>query len=363
VGLSDQIAVVGQQLTIELQGVDPDGDNLRYSWGADLELGGRAMITQTPSGNGVFRWTPIAADVGVHVFDFGVSDGDHDTTVSIQIDVRASGGGVPVFRQPLGTGRVVDLSANPCITVDIVVEDTDSPQLTIAEEPPAIVGAMFEQLDGQTARWSWCPTQAQLGASDRYTLSLSADDGATPRTIKNYVLVLDGNPQRLVINELDYDNVSTDMFEYVELYNPSDRDVALEGLWVVLVNGATSAEYDAVYLGVLEKLPPGQHLLIAGAGVDVPAGTLKIDPGWTTDQVQNGSPDGVAIIDDVTLNVLDAVSYEGSVTAASILGFSQPVSDTTIQTLCRIPNGSDTNDAATDWTTCATRTKAAANVK
>jgi hypothetical protein len=338
---------------------------------------GRAMITSTPSGNGLFRWTPIASDVGPHVFDFTVSDGSHDTTVSITIDVRSSGGGVPVFREPLGTGRVVDLSAMSCIAVNIVVDDDDTAQVTIAEEDPKIEGATLEQSDGKTAVWNWCPTSAQIGASDRYTLSLSADDGDGHKTIKNYVLVLNGNPQRLIINEIDYDNTSTDMYEYVEVYNPSDKDVALEGLWVVFVNGSTSAEYNSAYLGEYETLPPHTYMLIGGAGVDVPEGTYKIDPGWTTDAIENGSPDGVAIIDDVTLTVLDALSYEGSITDASIIGFENTVSlvegtaldpavadsNDMILTLCRIPDGTDTNNAATDWTTCTVRTKAATNMQ
>ena len=377
IGLSDQVAVVGVELMVELQGVDPDGDNLRYSYASDFESSGRAMITQTPSGNGIFRWTPIASDVGAHVFDFTVSDGDHDTTISISIDVRSSGGGVPVFRQPLSTGRVVDLAATPCVMVDILVEDDDTAAVTIAEADPRIDGAMFQQSDGKTATWNWCPTQAQVGASDRYTLTLSADDGDGHKTIKNYVIVLNGNAQSLILNEVDYDNTGTDSFEYVEVYNPSGKDVALQGLWVVFVNGATSAEYTAVYLGYYDTLPPHTYLLIGGAGVDVPTGTYKIDPGWTSDHIQNGSPDGIAIIDDVTRTVLDALSYEGSITAASIIGFPNTVSlvegtalpatiedsNTMAQTMCRIPDGTDTNNAATDWTLCSVRTKAAANVK
>jgi hypothetical protein len=375
--LTDQVAIVGQELTIELMGVDPDGDNLRYTYASDLESAGRAMITSTPSGNGLFRWTPLASDVGMHVFDFTVSDGSHDNTVSITIDVRSSGGGVPVFREPLSTGRVVDLSAMACVTVDILIDDDDSASVTIAEEAPKIDGATLEQTDGKSATWNWCPTQAQIGQSDRYTLTLSADDGDGHKTIKNYVLVLNGNPQRLIINEIDYDNTGTDMFEYVEVYNPSDKEVALEGLWVVFVNGATSAEYNAAYLGEYETLPAHTYLLVGGAGVDVPEGTYKIDPGWTTDAIENGAPDGVAIIDDVTLTVLDALSYEGSITQASIIGFETTVSlvegtpldpsihdsDTMAQTMCRFPDGTDTNNAATDWTLCNVRTKAAPNIQ
>jgi hypothetical protein len=374
--LTDQVAVVGQQFTLLLNGVDPDGDPLTYSWRANVEIAGRAMMTQTPSGSGVFRWTPVASDLGTHVFDFTVSDGSHDTTVSINIEVRSSAAGIPVFRQPAGTGKVVNLATDPCIVVDIVVEDEDTAQVTITEEEPRIAGAMFDQSSGTTAQWRWCPSSAQIGASDRYTLGLSADDG-TNKTIKNYVLVLDGNAQRLIINEVDYDNTGVDMYEYVEIFNPSNESVSLYGLWLVFVDGATNAEYDAVYLGVIGTIPPGRYLLVGGAGVDVPAGTLKIDPGWTTEHIQNGSPDGIAIIDDITLTVLDAVSYEGSITAASIIGFPQPVSlvegtpiptsvadsDTVIRTLCRYPDGTDTDNAANDWTTCAVRTKASPNIK
>ena len=48
IGLTDQVAVVGQELTIELRGVDADGEALRYTFTADFEPVGRAMITKMP---------------------------------------------------------------------------------------------------------------------------------------------------------------------------------------------------------------------------------------------------------------------------------------------------------------------------
>jgi hypothetical protein len=372
-GLTDQVAVVGQEFVLELRGVDPDGDRLTYSFATDAPLAGRATMTRAPSGNGVFRWTPVAADIGAHTVEFTTSDGDHDTNVAITIDVRATAAGMPAFVEPAGSGTVVNLATDPCVMLDVVVQDEDTAQLTIAEEEPKIAGATFEQLDGSTATWRWCPTSAQVADSTRYTLVLSASDG-TSKATKNYVLVLGGAPPSIVINEIDYDNTGVDEFEYVEIFNPNQTAMSLAGLYLVFVNGATSAEYDAVYLGYAGSLAPGGYLMIGGAGVDVPTSAQKIDPGWTTDAIQNGSPDAVAIIDDVTLTLLDAVSYEGSITAASIIGFPQPVSlvegtalpttvadsDSTIITLCRLPNGGDTNNAATDWKTCS-RTKGAAN--
>ena len=44
------------------------------------------------------------------------------------------------------------------------------------------------------------------------------------------------------------------------------------------------------------------------------------------DQIQNGQPDGVALIDTSTQTLVDALSYEGSITMAQIEGFPGPVS-------------------------------------
>src|SRR4051812_2888771 len=79
-GLSDQTVAVGQELVLSIDGTDPDGDALTYSVHADITLTG-ATVTKMPSGQGVFRWTPIGSDVGQHPFDFIASDGANKTTV------------------------------------------------------------------------------------------------------------------------------------------------------------------------------------------------------------------------------------------------------------------------------------------
>ena len=358
-----------------IEGVDPDGDNLAYTVQADVPLEGLASMAQTPDGNGVFRWTPAISDAGLHVFDFNASDGSTTTTLSIEIDVRASAAGVPVFKQPLGSGIVANLGADPCVTLDIMIED-DDPTVTIAEEEPLIPGALLTTQSGLTASWKWCPTSAQLAASNRYTLFLSADDGTNPKSQKEFVLVLGGNTgPTLIINEVDYDNISTDSAELVELYNASGAVLPLNGLKVVLVNGATNAVYQTIDLSSSGQLAIGQYLVIAGQGVTVQNSAKRIDPLWSQDQLQNGPPDGLAIIDDVTHTVIDALSYEGAITAATINGFAAPVSlvegtplpatvtdsNTATMSLCRFPNGTDSNNAATDWTTCNTVTVARKN--
>jgi hypothetical protein len=194
-GLTDQVAQVGTELMVNLHASDPDGDALTYKFeAADLtDLEGHAEITVSPSGTGVFKWTPTQADVGRHAFDFTVSDASHHATATINIDVRSAIGAAsaPVFRQPLGSGTTLDLTQQACVDVDIVI-DASSSTVRIGQADPVIDGAQLNVRDGHTATWHWCPTKAQQ-AQARYVLVLSADDGDNPKVVKNYLVVLRGS--------------------------------------------------------------------------------------------------------------------------------------------------------------------------
>ena len=195
-GLTDQVAQVGTELKLDLNGSSTDGGRLSYGYHAvDLtDLDGHAQVTVSPSGSGVFRWTPLAADVGQHPFDFTVSNGGETTTVTVTIDVKSAIGSAtaPIFRQPLGTGTTINLATQTCIDLDVVVEDQDTANVAIAQAAPLIDGATLDMVDGQRAKWHWCPSKAQE-SEDRYTLTLSADDLDNPKTIKDYLIVLRGS--------------------------------------------------------------------------------------------------------------------------------------------------------------------------
>jgi endonuclease I len=105
-----------------------------------------------------------------------------------------------------------------------------------------------------------------------------------------------GPAARPWINELHYDNAGADVGEFVEVAGPAGLDLA--GYRLVGYNGAGGGEYDAQALsGVL-----------ADQGGCI--GSLSFAfPG-----LQNGSPDGVALVD--TLNqVIEFLSYEGTIVA------------------------------------------------
>ena len=62
-----------------------------------------------------------------------------------------------------------------------------------------------------------------------------------------------------------------------------------------------SANPPSEYLRVPLKgmLAPGSYLVVGAAGIMVPMGALKIDFIGATNNIQNGNPDGIALIDTV----------------------------------------------------------------
>jgi imidazolonepropionase-like amidohydrolase len=179
------------------------------------------------------------------------------------------------------------------------------------------------------------------------------------------VLVTDGN---LLINEIDYDQDGSDDAEFVEILNTSSVSWPLDDVALVLVNGNGSEEYARAQLS--GSLAAGGYLVVVNGNVTVPSSASRVD---ISDNLQNGSPDGVALVDTSSGILLDALSYEGEITAAQIDGFTEPfnlVSGTattaedtndTERSLVRMPNGSDTGDDATDWAEASTPTPGEAN--
>jgi hypothetical protein len=181
----------------------------------------------------------------------------------------------------------------------------------------------------------------------------------------------------LVINEIDYDQSGTpDAGEFVEIYNPTPDPIDLAGMALVFVNGSDYSEYSRVVLSDAGTLNPGQYLVVANSSVTVSAGVSVIRFGPFSDNIQNGAPDGVALIYTPAGLLIDALSYEGAITSAQITGIPgvrDLVEGTMLPTgtsdsppsvngsLCRIPNGSDVNDSAGDWAFCVTPTPGAPN--
>jgi hypothetical protein len=174
----------------------------------------------------------------------------------------------------------------------------------------------------------------------------------------------------LVINEVDYDQPGTDTEEFIEVYNGGSAVVDLAGAAIVLVNGATGLEYARITLSGV--LAPGEYAVAASSTVNVAAGAVRFSLHVDSNAIQNGAPDGVALVDLGTATLLDALSYEGSLTMAQIDGLGTfdlvegnptTASDdpNVAGSLVRLPNGIDTDDASVDWVFSVTPSPGSAN--
>ncbi|MEA3002148.1 MAG: uncharacterized protein QOH81_936 [Sphingomonadales bacterium] len=140
-------------------------------------------------------------------------------------------------------------------------------------------------------------------ANESFSITLSAPtngaaiaDGTGAGTIVNDdAFVSAGAP---FINEIHYDNAGTDSGESIEIAGPAGID--LSGWSLALYDGNGGKVYNT---RALAGLVPNQ---------DDGYGTLSFAYG--TNGIQNGSPDGIALVDP-SGRVVQFLSYEGAITA------------------------------------------------
>ena len=151
------------------------------------------------------------------------------------------------------------------------------------------------------------------------------------------------------INEFHYDNTGTDTGEFIEIAGPAGTD--LTGWSIVLYNGANGTVYNTINLsGIIPEQDNG-------------FGTLD----FATLGLQNGSPDGFALVDN-TGSVVQFLSYEGTFTAtdgpaagltSTDIGVSEP-SSTPIGFSLQLTGTGSTPDDFT-WSAPADDTPGAVN--
>ena len=105
----------------------------------------------------------------------------------------------------------------------------------------------------------------------------------------------------MFINEIHYDNFGSDIGEFVEVAGPAG--ISLTGWSIVLYNGAIPVvPYRIDFLtGTIPNQSNGY-------------GTIAIN--YSSGGIQNGSPDGIALV-DASSTLVQFLSYEGLLTASS----------------------------------------------
>jgi len=155
----------------------------------------------------------------------------------------------------------------------------------------------------------------------------------------------------LVINEVDYDNPGTDSLEYVEIYNSNDTVMDLTGMRLDFINGSNGSVYRSIDLS--GAIDANGFVTIGAPGLT----NVTIPFSVASNAIQNG-PDGINLI-DASSAVVDSIAYGGAVAGAGE-GALLTVVDTIDGSICRIPDGHDSDDNANDFLLC-TSTPGAVN--
>ncbi len=133
-----------------------------------------------------------------------------------------------------------------------------------------------------------------------------------------------GADSHIFISELHYDNTGTDVGEAIEVTASAGMDMT--GWSIVLYNGNGGGVYSTTVL----------------SGTVSSAGAFTVD--YPTNGVQNGAPDGIALVDAADA-VVEFISYEGAFTAvggpangieSTDIGISEPFDTPVGQSLQKI---------------------------
>ena len=131
-----------------------------------------------------------------------------------------------------------------------------------------------------------------------------------------------GSSSTIFINEIHYDNTGTDTGEFIEIAGPAGT--SLTGWRIELYNGSGGARYDNdAWTGVIPAQQGGY-------------GTVSIS--YPTDGIQNGSPDGIALVDPSNA-VVQFLCYEGIFTATSSTALGLTCTDIGVTEIATTPVG------------------------
>lgn len=345
-------------------------------------------------------------------------ESDDDTTVSVvgggvTIPIGQTSAQVLLNGESTGTATLTATLGPVSLDADVTVLDPSDVPILVDIEPATTVLAsggtqtltvtldIPAQTGGELVALSLVPStagtvpgsvtvlQGQLTATFDYVdngtflgdVTITATHNG--ETLNSVITVADASSDHLVINEVDYDQPGTDSMEFVEIYNGTGGPVSLANLALVFINGSNNTEYFVsnnmrLSLASLGSLPNGQYLVVGPPALiaTLPPGTLSLATTVTTNVVQNGPPDAVGIYNTATSTLVDALSYEGDIMAGvpggdyreggsglSVANAGPEAADaTSVGSVCRIPNGEDTNVTAADWQFTATPTPGAENL-
>jgi len=290
-------------LTFTVTATEHDGDTVTLT-ASNLPAGAQFSATGT---NGTFTWSN-AAPVGIYTSLFYAADKDGADSEAVVLRVLDTATNPPVL-QAIGNRSVI---LNNTLQFSVTATDIDGEPITLSvSNAPA--GSTFGTTNG-AGTFTWA-NASPLGA---YTSLFWAvgDDGVDWEEI--VITVNSAVTSSVWINEIHYDNASTDSNEGVEVAGPAGTD--LGAYYLLAYNGGNGAYYASNAIsGTIDDEGCGYGALwFAMAGL------------------QNGPSDAVALVHSG--QVVQFLSYEGVMTATN-----GPAAGMTAVDLGVMETGNETN--------------------
>ncbi|MCI0684044.1 MAG: hypothetical protein L0Y71_18195 [Gemmataceae bacterium] len=263
---------------------DPGNGNLAQGPQEDDEASASVTVELAVATLTIDDVSMAEGDSGTTAFTFTVSldtqvDGDVHFTINTN-GLSATGGGVDFDDLSGVAGTIPAGSLSTTVTVNVVgeldVEDDETFEVILSDVTVVTT-----------------PASTWIGP-DMVTES--------PGDLNNNQFFGAG----VFINEIHYDNVGTDVGEFVEIAGPAGTDVS--GWQVVAYNGNG---------GVLQGFATPNPLVIdPGTVIDNEGGTGFGALSFLIANLENGAPDGIALVDNNGV-VIEFLSYEGVFTATA----------------------------------------------
>ena len=271
-----------------------------------------AVVVEFLSYEGTFTAVGGPAN-GLLSVDIGVAQ---NGTEPLGSSLQRSGAGVWTATTPLGTNtfgacndndeppppqEVASVTVSPA-TATIEVGGTQS-------FTAAAFDAANQPVAGATFTWSSTVAAVASVSASGVATGLAAGDAGIVATAANGVaadaeLHVDAAPPppglpETRFSEIHYDNFGTDAGEAIEIEGPAGTDLA--GWRVVLYNGNGGVAYDTrtFLLATVRDQCDGRGVVLLQ---------------YAQDGIQNGSPDGFALV-NAAAQVVEFLSYEGAFTA------------------------------------------------
>ena len=350
--LGTVIQFISYEGTLTASGGPADGmtsTDVGVSEPSNANIGESLQLTGGPGSQDVdFTWTgPVTASPGSLNAGQTYQASSSGSTISIVADDASKDeGDAGTTSYTFTVNRSGD--SNGAVSVDWAVSGSDVDATDFGGSLPS---GTVNFADGDTA-----PKTVTINVSgdtdaesnEDFDVTLSNVSGATlGTTVASGTIQDDDTPTPaspvVWINEVHYDDVSTDNGEFVEIAGTAGVD--LTGWTLALYNGSDNELYDS-----------NNTIALSGTIDDEGNGGGAVAFMLPTNGLQNGGPDGIALVDDLG-NVVQFLSYEGTMTASGgpadgltseDIGVAEDGSETEGLSLQLINSGSVYSDFA--WT-------------